>query len=369
MEKTMNPLRPSKGFVQVALCVGTLLFAQFVAQAQVTVSQIRVTMSNSGKTVVWCNTTVAGCPNPIWNLGGPVALAATQTLVVTQTGLIAGVGGNFDTSDLASAGSPTLSFCSGTSPCTVQVELNIGSGLQTVYGPSAAGNPLNNVNSDPGGLAHEEAAQYVQVATAPSFTLSFGYADNEHSDGCPATGCFPSPFDGSGGTATATKFVGAGVSNSGICSTNCYDAGVILITALTAPPPPPVLSCVLTLGGYRNHFNNLVLNYPPGGLTIGGTFYTNAQLSAILKETGGGNTNNSLVLAQQLITAELNLFYGPKPTGSQLTQLQTAIAAANTLLTGINLNVGGNVSNKSLAGSVTAVLDAYNSGNLGVCSQ
>lgn len=130
-----------------------------------------------------------------------------------------------------------------------------------------------------------------------------------------------------------------------------------------------MLSCVLTLGGYRNHFNNLVLNYPPGGLTMGGAFYTNAQLSAILKETGGGNTNNSLVLAQQLITAELNLFYGPKPTGSQLTQLQTAIAAANTLLTGINLNVGGNVSNKSLAGSVTAVLDAYNSGNLGVCSQ
>lgn len=364
----MNPLRPSKGFTVAALCVGMLLFAPFVAQAQVTVSQIRVTMSNSRKTVVWCNTTVAGCPNPIWNLGGPVALAATQTLVITQTGLIAGVGGNFDTSDLATAAPPTLSVCSGTSPCTVQVELNIGSGLQTVYGPSATGNPLNNVNSDPGGVAHEEAAQYVQAATAPSFTLSFGYADNEHTDGCPATGCFPSPFDGSGGTAAATKFVGAGVSNLGICSTNCYDAGVILITALTATPPP-VLSCVLTLGGYRNHFNNLVLNYPPGGLSIGGAFYTNAQLSAILKETGGGNTNNSLVLAQQLITAELNLFYGPKPTGSQLTQLQTAIAAANTLLTGINLNVGGNVSNKSLAGSVTAVLDAYNSGNLGVCSQ
>jgi hypothetical protein len=365
----MKRIRATMCLVTVVFCIVAALVAPSSASAQVTVSQIRVTMSNSAKTVVWCDTTVSACPNPIWNLGGPVSLTAGQTLVLTQTGLIPGVGGNFDTSDLASAVNPTLSFCIGLNPCTIQVELNTGSGLQTVYGPSAAGNPLNNSNTDPGGSAHEEAAQYVQVATAPSFTLSFGYADNEHSDGCPATGCFPSPFDGSGGTATATKFVGAGLPNQGVCATNCYDGSAILITALNAPPPPPVLSCVLTLGGYRNHFNDLVLNYPPGGLTIGGTFYSNAQLSAILNKTGGGNTNNSLVLAQQLITAELNLLYGPNPTGSQLIKLQTAIAAANTLLTGINLNVGGNVSNKSLAGSVTSVLDAYNSGSLGVCSQ
>jgi hypothetical protein len=201
-------------------------------------------MSNSVKTAVYCDTTVAGC-DQIWNLTGGVALAPGQTLVLTQTGLIPGVGGNFDTSDLASPTGTTV--CSPGAPCTITVELNTGSGLAVVYGPNAANVPLNNFNSDPGGEAHQESSAYIQAASFSNFTLSFGYADNEHAEGaipppaaCATTTaptCFPSPFDGSGGTAVATRFIGAGIPTLGsFCTSNCYDAGVVLITAVALPP-------------------------------------------------------------------------------------------------------------------------------------
>src|SRR5262249_10499656 len=137
----------------VSLCIVSLaLLAPLTANAQVTVSQVRVTIANSVKTAVYCDTTVAGC-NQIWNLGGGVALTPTQTLVLTQNGSFAGVGGDFDVSDLAT---PTgVSVCNAATPCTVTVELNTGSGLLPAYGPSNAPVPLNNFNNDPGGELHQ----------------------------------------------------------------------------------------------------------------------------------------------------------------------------------------------------------------------
>jgi hypothetical protein len=232
----------------VSIFVMTLL-APRTANAQVTVSQVRVTISNTLKTAVYCDTTVAGCVQQIWNLGGGVTLAAGETLVLTQTGSFPNVGGNFDTSDLVTTAGTSLCIASGGVPCTVKVELNTGSGLNQVFLSSGA-NPLNNFNADTG-ESHQEAAAYVLEVTATNYTLSFGYADNAHAEGatpppasCAHTGstapnCFPTPFDGSGGTAVATKFIGAGLAPLGdLCRTNCYDAGVLLITGKALPSLP-----------------------------------------------------------------------------------------------------------------------------------
>jgi hypothetical protein len=232
------------------VCVVALaLLAPLSANAQVTVTAVRVTISNSAKSVTYCDTTTGGCSLSVWDLAGGVALAPGQTLVLTQTALIPGIGPNFDTSDLVSLAG--TSHCNVATPCTVTVELNTGSGLAVVYGPSAVGTPLTDFNADPGGGDHQEAAAYVQVAAAAKFTLSFGYADNEHTNGgipppggCLIPGCFPTPFFG------ATHFIGAGVGTEGSCETNCFDAGAILITARTpAPPPPPIVEGRMTGGG------------------------------------------------------------------------------------------------------------------------
>jgi hypothetical protein len=212
----------------------------------ITVSQIQVTMFNNSKTVVWCDTSVMGCANPIWNLpAGGITLGQGDTLVLTQTGFISGPFGNasnFDTSDLASTSG--TSDCGGSDgPCSVEIALNTGAGLAIVYPSSAADIPLNNFNNDPGGL-HNEASTYQTLVTMSNYTLGVGYADDVHPDtsNCPGTGCFPNPFDGSGGTSKATLFIGKGLPGgvligkglpggvlSSPCPGNCYDAGVIII--------------------------------------------------------------------------------------------------------------------------------------------
>jgi hypothetical protein len=53
-----------------------------------------------------------------------------------------------------------------------------------------------------------EASQWALAATKPIYTLSLGCADNEHTEPCPAGGCFPNPF------SNATHFIGAGIDES-----------------------------------------------------------------------------------------------------------------------------------------------------------
>jgi hypothetical protein len=146
---------------------------------------------------------------------------------LTQTGLIP-VGGNFDTSDRAKITSPTLKSCDSTNPCTVSIEIN----GQPVYS-NGGGNPLNFNNTDDGGPMTNEAHDWVLAATKPNYTLKLGYADNEHTNPCPSTGCFPAPFD-----TGVTKFIGAGVASEGRCTVGgtCYDGGALLITGVLAPP-------------------------------------------------------------------------------------------------------------------------------------
>src|SRR5262249_24510525 len=97
-------------------------------------------------------------------------------------------------------------------------------------------NPLNNSNLDPGSGTHREEAPWGPIVgtTPPNYTLQLGYADNVH--GC-ISGCFPNPFNGTGGTTAATFFraVGLGASPP-LCAGNCCDAGALLITGKTIGP-------------------------------------------------------------------------------------------------------------------------------------
>jgi hypothetical protein len=205
-----------------------------VANAQVTVTSVKVTVKSGALTAVYCDTTLncagSGGIN-VWNLGGGVALAPTETLVLTQNGAVPGHAneGDFDTSDQVTP--TTVGSCSTSNLCTVTIEIN----GQPVYGPSSLGDPLDFFNKDDGGTITNEAHAWMPAGSKPNYTLSLGYADNVHSAGCPggvAANCFPSPF-----STGVTHFIGAGLASDGSCTTgNCFDGGALLITALLAPP-------------------------------------------------------------------------------------------------------------------------------------
>ena len=255
------------------LGLGALWFIPAVANAQVTVKSVKVTESGPFYTAVWCDTSLPCSLTgglAIWDLGGGITLNGGNTLVLTQTGAFGPNGfGNFDTSDRAQLA--FLKECTVLFPCQTTVEIN---GTVVYTGPPLAGDALNVHNTDlvdNGSVPNSinEASKWVPVVTNPNYTLSLGYADNEHTATCPTQGCFPSPFFASG----VTHFLGAGINTiSGFCPTNCYDGGALLITGVGAP----FTGCTVTQGGWGAvpHGNNpaafLAAHFPAApGVTIG----------------------------------------------------------------------------------------------------
>jgi hypothetical protein len=341
----------------VSLCALALAFlVPVAANAQVTVKHIRVTITpatgSAGTTAVYCDTGTA-CPGgvQVWNLGTGVTLAGGQTLVLTQTGLLAGIGGNFDTSDRVRTTAPTIDDCTAAPhSCAVQIDLDTGSGLVTVYGPSNAGIALTNFNGDTGGNHIEYAPYGAALVTAPNYTLKTGYADTAH--GCVGT-CLPSPF------ADATVFKGAAVAlDSPTCLGSCYDAGVILITGITVPQ-----GCTFTQGYWKNHGLNSPGNqeneWPVNHLVLGTVNYTQLQLQSILDAPVKGN--GLISLAHQLIAAKLNI-----ANGANGSSIASTITAADALIGGkVVPPVGsGSLSTSSVAALVDA-LTAFNEGVTG----
>jgi hypothetical protein len=338
------------------LGVAALWLVPSVANAQTTISSVKVTVSGATKTAVYCDTALATCPAGavrVWNLAGGVHLTAGQTLVLSQTGLIPNtVDGNFDTSDRVDARG--VLECTASDPCAVAIEIN---GVAVYTSPAGLGDQLVTFNHDIAGNGpFDEAQQYgANVVNQPSYTLALGYADNEHNLTCPAGGCFPSPF---GGTYTV------GQSGSfGICSTNCFDAGALLITAKNVGP-----SCTVTQGGWgaAPHGNNpaafLAANFPVSGVTIGGAFslhFTTAQgVESFLPQGGppsflnasatNPTTSSAGVFGGQVLALELNVTLkgdgglvlfgtGTSLDGKTLTQV---LAAANLALGGGALPAG-----------------------------
>jgi hypothetical protein len=333
------------------------------ANAQVTVFHARVTVGSAlfPPIAVYCDTGTA-CANQIWTLPAlGITVNGGQTLVLTQTGRITNgtvSGGNFDTSDRFT--STTLADCSPTSPCLVTVELDTGSGLTTVYSNNAP-NPINNLNAGPPRV--NEASPYSLVFSASNYTLSLGYADNSH--GC-AVNCFPNPFNGTLGTSAATYFVGAGLSGfSGqACNpSNCFDAGVLLITGITVPQGP---LRTVTQGGWGAppHGGNpgalLVNNFTkvyPAGVRIGCStgqsllFTSAAQIQAFLPQGGvPGTLPNAGVFAGQVLALQLNVDFskaGVLPTG-----LATTVISGPPL-SGFTVQQVLNLANSVLGGCTT----------------
>ncbi|HEV8416616.1 MAG TPA: hypothetical protein VGQ49_23680 [Bryobacteraceae bacterium] len=257
------------------LGLGALCFVSAVANAQVTVTSVKVTESPAipgGITATYCDTSTA-CPGGIqlWNLGGGITLQGGQTLVLTQTGTVLGsTYGNFDTSDRV-VSPPNLQLCTPSTPCITTVFIN-GSQVYT-SGPGAGGDVLNFFNTDnPAAPTISEAHGWVQVENLSNYTLSLGYADNEHAACSVSAPCFPSPFTG------ATHFLGGGINGpiescpSG--TLNCYDGGALLITGKQTTT---FSGCTVTQGGWgaAPHGNNpgafLAAHFPAAGVTIGGS--------------------------------------------------------------------------------------------------
>jgi hypothetical protein len=102
------------------------------------------------------------------------------------------------------------------------------------------------------------------------------------------------------------------------------------------------------------HFNSLVLNFPPGGLFLGSNFYNNTELNEILQNNAVGG-NGLISLAHQLITAELNAFYGATPPQN----VALAILDANKLIDSLVIPpIGTGFLSPSLTSADENILDA-----------
>jgi hypothetical protein len=117
-------------------------------------------------------------------------------------------------------------------------------------------------------------------------------------------------------------------------------------------------ACPLTQGFWKNHPQD----WEATSLTIGTTTYTEQELLAIL-ETPPSGGNAALILAHQLIAADLNLALGSTNT------VGPTIADANSLLgvCGSSLSTCFVAASSTLGQQMTAdaaVLDAFNSGFL-----
>jgi hypothetical protein len=296
MKKEMRMRRRSVLTLTLGLCVFALMvFTPLSASAQVTITGVVVTVGDGSLagTAVYCD---ASQPTPLpavvpgpqvcdgrpWNLGSGVLVPANQSLVLTQTNL-GPTNPNFDTSDrFPQPSQPGVDLpCNTTTPCTVTVYINSGSGLVQVYQGGTNGNPvndpLNNFNSDTLNTAQNEATNWVPVSTptVTTYSLSLGYADNVHGTGPRVCGagqpiCAPNPFDGIL-APPANIFIGNPEPAAGSCSTNCYDAGALLIIAgsNTPPPPPPTLGPgdTATIGFWHNKNGQAVINCVNGGST------------------------------------------------------------------------------------------------------
>jgi hypothetical protein len=384
----------------LAVCLGIfalVMLAPVAANAQVTIVHVKVVVGSGAGAVSYCDTGTAGCSVQPWNLGAGVLVPANTNLVLTQTGFLTGIGGNFDTSDRANATS--VPGCKVVGDCPVSIFIDTGSGFgAAVYGPNNA-NQLNNFSLDPDDGIHAEGVKFASVASTISYDLSIGYADNEHSNGlapgavaaCSSTLvgtlCFPSPWQTGhvptggvaadqfiGGFVTANQIasIGPNAPQHDLCDGYCFDGGALLIAAKQVP----VGACPLTQGFWKTHagfgpgkqpnaWPNVTvtvdgITYSNGSMTIGGTTYSKTDLVNILNTPPSGG-NAVLILAHQLIAAVLNV-----ANGSTDLVLST-ITDANGLLNGISLT-NGFVAASSIQGQKMVadadILDNFNSGGL-----
>lgn len=128
---------------------------------------------------------------------------------------------------------------------------------------------------------------------------------------------------------------------------------------VVATAPVQQFKCPLTQGFWKNHPSA----WPLTSLTLGGQTYTQAELLTILTTPvgSGGSADASLILADQLIAAKLNIANGSAP-------ISDTVAAADALLGGFTGKLPYGVTPSSVTGQAMVnnadTLDNYNNGQL-----
>jgi hypothetical protein len=138
------------------------------------------------------------------------------------------------------------------------------------------------------------------------------------------------------------------------------------MTSLSSTPAYANL-CPLTQGFWKNHTI-------PVGLSLGGQFYTPAQLKSILQTPPAGG-NAALILAHQLIAADLNIATGS--TGFPISpsidaliiianaSLSSPVGCGTTRLPPVGgCFVQGSTPNGQAMVAFAGILDSFNSGAL-----
>lgn len=114
-------------------------------------------------------------------------------------------------------------------------------------------------------------------------------------------------------------------------------------------------NCTYTQGYWKNHEEA----WPVNSLMLGSVVYTQAELLAILGQPAQGN--GLLILAHQLIAAELNVAAGADPSA-----IAAALAAAHALIGGLVIPpIGGGTLPANATSGVAQILDDYNNGIIG----
>ena len=181
--------------------------------------------------------------------------------------------------------------------------------------------------------------------------------------GEPHTGDIMVPNEDQGGTPTNYLHPGGGGLGTmlpvGSFDVNTFVPKFVQQEGSTFVGCPQTLGCVLTPGGYKNHFNYKITSAVAASLLIGCRHYTPQQITDILSRGGGGIN----ALGRSLTTAMLNQYYGAFVPSA----VQDAIDAANKLICDAEgANPSNNIFNVSVpndtASTLNEILDDFNNG-------
>lgn len=140
--------------------------------------------------------------------------------------------------------------------------------------------------------------------------------------------------------------------------------GIVTLTCGSTPPPPPPGVCTYTQGYYKNHATdttNVIVNKLGGSVQVGSASLNATQALALLN-SGGAQGNLALILARQLITAELNVARGSTASAAVQSAIASANAAITTTISGSSVTVSSALSNSAIS-TLIDTLDGFNSGS------